>query len=108
MTEVITKTDVTATGFSKKSFGCCARHHLCEMGKKGCFYEEIDKEVPLLCAAFQRNNQLTMTAPEEIMIQTESFNSDAQLNVLEVESNTNENNEETFYEESDNGQLSLF
>lgn len=80
-----TKTGATKTGFSS-SFGCCARHFMCEMGTKECFYQKTDPDVPKLCAAYQRNHGKPIEPA-----------------VIEKKEET----EETFKESLD-GQLSLF
>lgn len=107
MTVVISKTDVTVTGFSKKSFGCCARHHLCEMGKKGCFYEEIDKEVPSLCAAFRRNNNSTMNT-NKVEQKELVFKEVPQNGVKSAELSDTEIEDDISFDVGDGGQLSLF
>lgn len=53
----------TKTGFSR-SFGCCSRFELCQMGKGQCFYETIDPEVRDGCAAYRREHlQVQVNVP---------------------------------------------
>lgn len=49
------KSGFTNTGFSKSSFAACGHWTICNMGKLRCYYEEIDPEVMLYCACYQRN-----------------------------------------------------
>lgn len=80
------KTGVTKTGFSRSSFGCCARYFMCEMGTKECFYQSIDPEVPKLCAAYQRNHGKNIDNIKPIGVEkpVESFkeNPDGQLSLF--------------------------
>jgi hypothetical protein len=79
----ISKTGVTQTGFSKSSFGCCARHFICEMGKKECFYQNIDPEVPKLCAAYRRNHGKNVkSSKEEEWTETFKVGTDGQLSLF--------------------------
>ncbi|MEX3623612.1 hypothetical protein [Viridibacillus arvi] len=96
MNQTSTKTGVTATGFSRSSFGCCARHHLCEMGRKGCFYEDKDPEVPTLCAAYLRNAGKKEKQPKQSI-----------FTIIDNSPTTEEKPREALQENPD-GQLSLF
>ncbi|WP_121616822.1 hypothetical protein [Virgibacillus halodenitrificans] len=73
----------TKTGFSS-SFGCCARHFICEMGAKECYYQSVDPEVPKLCAAHQRNHGKASNAQPIIEKKEEVFkeNTDGQLSLF--------------------------
>lgn len=97
MNTTTTKTGVTATGFSRSSFGCCARHHLCEMGRKSCYYEDKDPEVLTLCAAYRRQHENKEVGTVEV--------EQPELSLLAI---TEECRESEQYQEQNDGQLSLF
>lgn len=50
------KSGFTVLGFSKDSFGCCALHSLCQLGKDDCAIEEHDPEAKDYCHCYQRNH----------------------------------------------------
>ncbi len=49
------KGNFTKTGFSKSGFSCCSHYAVCDMGRKDCFYEQMDPEVKTYCNCYQRN-----------------------------------------------------
>jgi hypothetical protein len=101
MSESIQKTGYTKTGFSRNSFACCSRHFMCEMGKKECFYKDIDPEVPTLCAAYQRENFKKET--------TIINNQPSSIDLLSISLQTRQTAmKEGTYPEDEDGQLSLF
>lgn len=95
LTQTKTTGGTTFTGFSRNGFGCCARHTECEMGKKNCFYAEMDKEVPMLCAAFKRHHLTSSISIPNVIPTIEP----TVTKTVATVSN---------FEEDDDGQLSLF
>lgn len=126
MTEQIKSSGTTITGFSKSGFGCCARQHLCQMGKGTCLYAEKDPEVPTLCAAYQRNHGKPQVinviekveVAEKVEIVTPPAIGDDLFSIFEPkleqkadaeeQSTPSEEKEELSFSTNGNGQLSLF
>lgn len=98
LTQTKTTGSTTVTGFSRNGFGCCARHMLCEMGKKSCYYAELDTELPMLCAAFKRHHLTSSVSIPRVSIPT--FEPKLVLDATTVT--------ESKLEEDDDGQLLLF